>query len=95
MECWGAGAADEVSPLHLTAHTSGEKAAMIGFVKLQILDTYEKFQLRGKTLAKAMELVPTGSRSWFVAYYLPLRLWVRFRLMSVDFHDAENRHRLC
>ncbi|KAG8196572.1 hypothetical protein JTE90_003585 [Oedothorax gibbosus] len=37
------------------AHSSVEKAAMIGFVKLRILDTDEKFQLRGETLAKAME----------------------------------------
>jgi aromatic-L-amino-acid decarboxylase len=33
-----------------------EKASMIGFVKLRILDTDEKFQLRGRTLAKAMEV---------------------------------------
>lgn len=38
------------------AHSSVEKAAMIGFVKLRILDTDEKFQLRGATLAKAMEV---------------------------------------
>ncbi|KAG1653018.1 Tyrosine decarboxylase [Nymphon striatum] len=37
------------------AHSCVEKAAMIGFVKLRILDTDEKFSLRGHTLAKAME----------------------------------------
>lgn len=29
---------------------------MIGFVKLRILDTDDKFQLRGETLQKAMEV---------------------------------------
>lgn len=29
---------------------------MIGFVKLRILDTDEKFQLRGDTLAKAIKV---------------------------------------
>ncbi|XP_076320500.1 tyrosine decarboxylase-like [Tachypleus tridentatus] len=37
------------------AHSSMEKAAMIGFVKLRILETDDRFQLRGTTLAKAME----------------------------------------
>ncbi|UYV76904.1 Tdc2 [Cordylochernes scorpioides] len=36
------------------AHSSVEKAAMIAFVNLRILDTDDKFQLRGATLAKAM-----------------------------------------
>ncbi|KAG0422270.1 hypothetical protein HPB47_001893 [Ixodes persulcatus] len=37
------------------AHSCVEKAAMIGFVKLRILDTDEKFQMRGSVLAAAIE----------------------------------------
>lgn len=37
------------------AHSCVEKAAMIGFVKLRILDTDENFSLRGVTLEKAIE----------------------------------------
>ena len=39
----------------LKAHSCVEKAAMIGFVKLRILDTDQNFTLRGSPLAKAME----------------------------------------
>lgn len=39
----------------LKAHSCVEKAAMIGFVKLRILDTDDNFALRGIPLAKAME----------------------------------------
>ena len=38
------------------SHSCVEKAAMIGFVKLRILDTDEKFQLRGATLAAAIDV---------------------------------------
>lgn len=44
------------SALLLQSHSCVEKAAMIGFVKLRILDTDEKFQLRGGTLARAIEV---------------------------------------
>lgn len=37
------------------AHSCVEKAAMIGFVKLRILDTDDCFRLRGSVLAKAIE----------------------------------------
>lgn len=37
------------------AHSCVEKAAMIGFVKLRILDTDENFRLRGTVLANAIE----------------------------------------
>ncbi|CAG9537178.1 unnamed protein product [Cercopithifilaria johnstoni] len=37
------------------AHSSVEKACMIGMVKLKILDTDAKFRLRGKTLRLAIE----------------------------------------
>ncbi|GFU80358.1 hypothetical protein TNCV_3521321 [Trichonephila clavipes] len=36
---------------------------------------------------------PAERRSWFVAGLLHLRLRVRPRPISVDFHDAENRQR--
>ena len=38
------------------SHSCVEKAAMIGFVKLRILDTDETFRLRGSTLKKAIEV---------------------------------------
>ena len=37
------------------AHSCVEKAAMIAFTKLRILDPDEKLSLRGATLAQAME----------------------------------------
>lgn len=37
------------------AHSSVEKAAMIAFVKLRILDTDENFSMRGSVLANAMD----------------------------------------
>ncbi|KAG1657179.1 Multidrug resistance protein 1 [Nymphon striatum] len=46
------------------AHSCVEKAAMIGFVKLRILDTDEKFSLRGHTLAKAMESNSQAGHYW-------------------------------
>ncbi|GFV20092.1 hypothetical protein TNCV_4193911 [Trichonephila clavipes] len=39
--------------------------------------------------------MPAGWRSWFVAGLLHLRLRVRTKPKSVDFHDVENRHRPC
>ncbi|GFV52186.1 KRAB-A domain-containing protein 2 [Trichonephila clavipes] len=38
---------------------------------------------------------PPGYRGWFCASFVRLRLWVRPRPNSVDFHDAENRKRPC
>lgn len=36
------------------AHSSVEKAAMIGMVKLRILETDSKFRMRGETLQAAI-----------------------------------------
>lgn len=38
----------------IQAHSSVEKAAMIGMVKLRILETDSKFRLRGDTLQAAI-----------------------------------------
>ncbi|GFX89239.1 hypothetical protein TNCV_1339381 [Trichonephila clavipes] len=38
---------------------------------------------------------PAGGHGWFVAGLRHLRLRVRFRPKTVDFHDAENLQRPC
>ena len=43
------------------AHSSVEKAAMIGMVKLRILETDSKFRLRGDTLQAAITVCPPPS----------------------------------
>ncbi|EEB13798.1 Aromatic-L-amino-acid decarboxylase, putative [Pediculus humanus corporis] len=50
------------------AHSCVEKASMISFVKLRILETDEKYRLRGETLKKAMEKdVEAGLMPFFVS----------------------------
>ncbi|XP_037566161.1 aromatic-L-amino-acid decarboxylase-like isoform X1 [Dermacentor silvarum] len=53
------------------AHSSVEKAAMIGFVKLRILDTDENFSLRGSMLAAAME---EDRKAGFVPFFVSATL---------------------
>lgn len=55
------------------AHSSVEKACMIGFVKLRILETDSKFSLRGSTLRNAIhEDRSMGLIPFFVSKALPL-----------------------
>ncbi|KAH7957123.1 hypothetical protein HPB52_015583 [Rhipicephalus sanguineus] len=53
------------------AHSSVEKAAMIGFVKLRILDTDDNFSMRGSTLAAAME---EDRKAGFVPFFVSATL---------------------
>ncbi|CAN7984781.1 unnamed protein product, partial [Ixodes hexagonus] len=53
------------------AHSCVEKAAMIGFVKLRILDTDEKFQLRGSVLAAAIE---EDRKAGFIPFFVSATL---------------------
>ncbi|KAH8038948.1 hypothetical protein HPB51_004060 [Rhipicephalus microplus] len=55
----------------LQAHSSVEKAAMIGFVKLRILDTDDNFSMRGSTLAAAME---EDRKAGFVPFFVSATL---------------------
>ncbi|XP_077510425.1 aromatic-L-amino-acid decarboxylase-like [Amblyomma americanum] len=53
------------------AHSSVEKAAMIGFVKLRILDTDDNFSMRGSTLAAAIE---EDRKAGFVPFFVSATL---------------------
>ncbi|EEC03137.1 aromatic amino acid decarboxylase, putative, partial [Ixodes scapularis] len=53
------------------AHSCVEKAAMIGFVKLRILDTDEKFQMRGSVLAAAIE---EDRKAGFIPFFVSATL---------------------
>ncbi|GFX36387.1 hypothetical protein TNCV_4933001 [Trichonephila clavipes] len=100
MECWGAGAADEVPPLHLTLFNSTyccchiwsniNNYCRLGGVAGLSLTMHLRLRVRFRLWSVAKS--PRVAEQCDVNINSTQLNSTRFRLMSVDFHDAENRH---